>query len=255
MRVTINRINAALQEAGLDGVEIVRGRGYFYFAGGDTGSWPSSSEYVFHLSNYSVQEWVGIALKLAGKERPVAQPNVSLDYAVTIAEMVAKDLMRGDIHDAMDRVREVLPGIKLSQSQGVFKYVLLVGPWAIKADKSGIMGGGSYVGAVGEAMAIQRLQKQHAHLAHHFPQTRIVSESVTVQERCDINTTKARSNRWRDRIDELSRTFNIGDAHEYNVGWRGDVPVFIDVQTDRSYEGMPEKAQYGGGKKAAALTH
>jgi hypothetical protein len=253
MRVTIKRINAALQEAGLAGVEIVRGRGYFYFAGGDAASWPSSSEYVYHLSNYTVQEWVGIALKLAGKERVAPAPAVSLDYAVTLAEMVYTDVRDGNFADAMDRIREVLPNVALKHAQGVYKYVLLVGPWAIKVDKGGIMGGNAYVSTVGEAMVIQRLQQAHAELAHHFPKTHIVNEITVVQERCDINPSRTRSIRNYARINELSRVLDIGDTHEYNVGWRGDTPVFIDVQTDRSYAGLPEKKQYGGGKRAAAV--
>jgi hypothetical protein len=57
-RVTLNNVNAAIKAAGGE-QELVRGNGYFYFIGGNALSWPSSSVYVFHLTTFTVAEWVG----------------------------------------------------------------------------------------------------------------------------------------------------------------------------------------------------
>jgi len=60
-RTTINKINSALP----DGFEIVRGKGYFYFAGDgaveiddDPAGWPSDSIHVYHLNEFTVVKWV-----------------------------------------------------------------------------------------------------------------------------------------------------------------------------------------------------
>lgn len=72
-RVTINKINRALEAAGFVGVELVRGNGYFYFASkldaGDLGDnepagWYESGVYVFHLTDYTVNDWVQAAIQL-----------------------------------------------------------------------------------------------------------------------------------------------------------------------------------------------
>jgi len=57
VRATINNINAAIAAKG--GTEIlVKGKGYFYFADGNAHEWESSSVYVFHLTDYTVEQWV-----------------------------------------------------------------------------------------------------------------------------------------------------------------------------------------------------
>jgi hypothetical protein len=50
-------VNRALRAAGRD-ERLVKGRGYYYFWGGDAASWPSSSVYVSHADVLSVEEWL-----------------------------------------------------------------------------------------------------------------------------------------------------------------------------------------------------
>ena len=70
-RITRTAINKALAEAGFEpGTEIVRGNGYWYFTGGDTSSWYSTSVYTYHLADMSVQDWVDEAKSKRG-DRPV----------------------------------------------------------------------------------------------------------------------------------------------------------------------------------------
>jgi len=64
-RTTIRRVNDALEAAGFEGVELVRGNGYFYFSGGDTVRWHTSGVYgVSRLTAMSVEEWVNEARRL-----------------------------------------------------------------------------------------------------------------------------------------------------------------------------------------------
>lgn len=57
-RVTFRRINQAIADAGLR-CELVRGCGYFYFAGDDVDSAQESGVYgVYQLSELSVARWV-----------------------------------------------------------------------------------------------------------------------------------------------------------------------------------------------------
>jgi hypothetical protein len=63
-RVTQRAINKALADNGFPGVEIVAGNGYFYFSGGDTPLWRSTSVMTFHLSSLTVEEWVDEARSL-----------------------------------------------------------------------------------------------------------------------------------------------------------------------------------------------
>jgi hypothetical protein len=63
-RVTLRTVNAALKAAGF-AEELVRGRGYFYFTGGDAHTGPTSAVPVFHLSAYSVEAWVALRGELA----------------------------------------------------------------------------------------------------------------------------------------------------------------------------------------------
>jgi hypothetical protein len=62
-RVTINRVNAALKAAGFKDCELIHGEGYFYFAGSDTSHWYQTSVEIFHLSDFTVNEWVAFANK------------------------------------------------------------------------------------------------------------------------------------------------------------------------------------------------
>lgn len=68
MRVTINKVNAALQAAGFD-VEIVRGIGYWYFSGEGTMGWYCTSVITYHLSDFTVEGWVNEARERAAQSR------------------------------------------------------------------------------------------------------------------------------------------------------------------------------------------
>lgn len=66
MRVTINNINKALVEAGLQ-CEIVKGDGYFWFDGPAVEQCHSTSVATCHLTAYSVDQWVAEAANLASE--------------------------------------------------------------------------------------------------------------------------------------------------------------------------------------------
>ena len=58
MRTTLAAVNKALAAAGID-AELVKGRGYFYFAGSDMDYAEEQGVYgVFRLSDLSVSQWV-----------------------------------------------------------------------------------------------------------------------------------------------------------------------------------------------------
>jgi hypothetical protein len=65
-RTTIRKVNEALQAAGFEGVELVKGSGYWYFSGGDAMGWYSSSVMVYHLNALTVEQWVAEARQLKG---------------------------------------------------------------------------------------------------------------------------------------------------------------------------------------------
>ena len=56
-KATFKKVNAALKDAGLD-VELVKGEGYFYFAGEGTDGWASTGVYVYRLTDLTVEEWM-----------------------------------------------------------------------------------------------------------------------------------------------------------------------------------------------------
>ncbi|MBQ0600865.1 hypothetical protein J7S78_13790 [Klebsiella oxytoca] len=58
MRVTINNINTALKNAGIDG-EILKGQDYYYFSGSDFDLTEEQGVYgVFRLGELSIERWV-----------------------------------------------------------------------------------------------------------------------------------------------------------------------------------------------------
>ena len=67
-RVTLKRINAALAAAGFEGIELVRGAGYFYLDGPAL-EWPRSSIMTNGLWTMSVEEWVSAARTLERENR------------------------------------------------------------------------------------------------------------------------------------------------------------------------------------------
>lgn len=57
MRVTLNKVTEAIRALG-GAEELVKGNGYFYFAGGNTGSWYSTSVYTYRLSDLTLDQWI-----------------------------------------------------------------------------------------------------------------------------------------------------------------------------------------------------
>ena len=53
----VAEVNRALKARGLP-ERLTRGRGYYYFREGSTAGWYSSSVYVCHASNLSVERWL-----------------------------------------------------------------------------------------------------------------------------------------------------------------------------------------------------
>ncbi len=53
-RLTLKKVTAALPK----GYELVKGEGYFYFAGNDAMSWYSSSVLVFRINDLTLEQWV-----------------------------------------------------------------------------------------------------------------------------------------------------------------------------------------------------
>ena len=70
-RVTLNGVRRALEARGVKGVELVAGRGYFYFWPTDDKEdnrmcvWPSTSVYVCQLNSMSVERWIDQYFNLA----------------------------------------------------------------------------------------------------------------------------------------------------------------------------------------------
>lgn len=157
------------------------------------------------------------------------EPDLTLEDAVALAHLVAEDLADGRLDgDKVKTVQELVGG-RVRQSNGSYKYVLLVGRWAIKVDKGRKPGDKYYVGSAGEALIIEHLKQQHAHLARHFPQTAVVNYFTSVQERADVDA--GRYSAHEKEIARIAKTVQIGDYHSQNVGFRpnDNTPVFIDV--------------------------
>lgn len=55
--LSLRDINAALRDAGHD-ERLARGRGYFFFCGGEAARWPVSGVYVASLDQLTVDEWL-----------------------------------------------------------------------------------------------------------------------------------------------------------------------------------------------------
>jgi hypothetical protein len=55
--VTVARVNKALREAGHPET-LRRGKGYYYFTGGDSAGWYTSSVYVNNVSAFTVAGWI-----------------------------------------------------------------------------------------------------------------------------------------------------------------------------------------------------
>jgi hypothetical protein len=59
MRVTLNKINAAIKAAG-GKEELAKGEGYYYFMDGDAAAWPFETGVYgpYRLGDISVEQWV-----------------------------------------------------------------------------------------------------------------------------------------------------------------------------------------------------
>ena len=55
-RVTVASVNKMLAERGAK-VELVRGRGYFYFSGEGPAIWPATAVYVYRVGDLSLDVW------------------------------------------------------------------------------------------------------------------------------------------------------------------------------------------------------
>lgn len=62
---TVRKVNAALAARGHAEV-LMRGRGYWYFAEGDSSAWPSSSVMVYRITALTVGGWCDERDTLAG---------------------------------------------------------------------------------------------------------------------------------------------------------------------------------------------
>jgi hypothetical protein len=68
-RITLNAINTELARLGY-AERLFRGEGYFYFGEGEAdGRWPSSSVWVYRLSQLSLDEWIQEYRRLAADAR------------------------------------------------------------------------------------------------------------------------------------------------------------------------------------------
>jgi hypothetical protein len=66
--MTLKTVNKALAERLGPGIELIRGRGYFYFAGWRTEGWANTSVMVAHLRQLTVEQWIREAEVLIGFE-------------------------------------------------------------------------------------------------------------------------------------------------------------------------------------------
>jgi hypothetical protein len=57
MKNTVSAVNAALKARG-EAARLRRGRGYYYFDGGDTAGWFTSSVYVCYAASFTTEWWL-----------------------------------------------------------------------------------------------------------------------------------------------------------------------------------------------------
>lgn len=57
MRVTLNKVTEAIRRLGNED-ELVKGNGYFYFAGPTAAGFYSQSVYVYRLNDLTLDQWV-----------------------------------------------------------------------------------------------------------------------------------------------------------------------------------------------------
>lgn len=57
MKVSLTAVNSALKQIGADET-LVKGKGYFYFIGGESTEWNQQSVYVFSIKELSIEQWI-----------------------------------------------------------------------------------------------------------------------------------------------------------------------------------------------------
>ncbi len=64
--VTVAKVNAALKAVGAT-ERLRRGKGYYYFCGGEAAMWFTSGVYVSHVSAFTLDGWVAEWKRMGGK--------------------------------------------------------------------------------------------------------------------------------------------------------------------------------------------
>lgn len=62
--VTVAAVNRALRSAGY-GEKLRRGRGYYFFSGGQAETWKTSGVYVYRVDQLTVEQWLDARSRLA----------------------------------------------------------------------------------------------------------------------------------------------------------------------------------------------
>jgi len=57
MKVSLTTVNSTLKQIGADET-LVKGKGYFYFIGGESAEWIQQSVYVFSIKELSIEQWI-----------------------------------------------------------------------------------------------------------------------------------------------------------------------------------------------------
>lgn len=57
--LTLKKVNKHLHENGMpEDIELVKGEGYYYFAGGNTYAWKETGVYVYRLNHLSLEGYL-----------------------------------------------------------------------------------------------------------------------------------------------------------------------------------------------------
>lgn len=100
---TTKQVTDALQAAGYKGVQLMKGKGYFYFTGRATAHWKESRVFIDAISKISVERWIKEYERLAQQDKRA-------DHAA----------FEADVFDALNSSatgKKVLPFAKLRRVQ------------------------------------------------------------------------------------------------------------------------------------------
>ena len=75
-------------------VKLVRGKGYFYFDGGDTSGWYTSSVYTYQVSDFNLEAWLGEYKDLESDQRNPNKRKSSIGESGMNKQMVASELVK-----------------------------------------------------------------------------------------------------------------------------------------------------------------